>query len=103
MGPAVPSSHGFRVVEVQVGSLVSEQREEGWDKNSCQARCEAGGYACKNMKHCAPPQWARHYTEPFIFRTYAFDFYLVSVQESTPPPTHTHTPSQLISMKIAQS
>lgn len=29
-----------------------ETQEEGWDRSSCQARCEAGGYARKNMKHC---------------------------------------------------
>lgn len=40
---------------------MEEQEEEGLDQNSCQARCEAGGYARKNMKHCS----AQCYAEPY--------------------------------------
>lgn len=34
--------------------LMEEPEEMGWDQSSCQARCEAGGNARKNMKHCTP-------------------------------------------------
>lgn len=47
-------------VELEVVGLMEEPEKEGWDQSSCQARCEAGGYARKNMKHCTPLRRDRH-------------------------------------------
>lgn len=42
------------------GGLMEDPGVEGRDQGSYQARCEAGGYARKNMKHCTSPHRARH-------------------------------------------
>lgn len=39
---------------------MEEPEEEGWGQSSCQARCEAGGYARKNMKDCTAVHREQH-------------------------------------------
>jgi len=51
---------GVGEVELVVVGLMEEPEEGGWDWSSCQARCGAGGYTRKNMKHCTPPHTNRH-------------------------------------------
>lgn len=46
---------------------MEEPEEEGWDQSSCQARCEAGGYARKNMKDCTPVHRASMKTKLHIY------------------------------------